>query len=193
MGLSVAAGFNAWATVLVFGGCARIFPDLLSGSVARFIDSGPVMTLALVLFVAEFLADKIPRLEHFWNFAHTFLRPAAGAGLAAACVPKHSFGGQIGVALLGVAVALAAHVAKATSRLTSTAAVSGLSQMAVSLAEDVIAVSIAAVAIFAPNLSLGVFLAVLLLMVILHTRVKRAVKILFFLVAHPRRAFRDGS
>jgi hypothetical protein len=193
MGLSVAAGFNAWATVLVFGGCARIFPEFLHGSVAQFIATSPVLTLAFGLFVAEFFADKIPHLEHFWNFAHTFLRPAAGAALAAACVPNHSIAGQFGVALLGVAVALASHVAKATSRLTSTAAVSGLSQMAVSLAEDVIAVSIAAVAIFSPDLSLGVFLAVLVLMVILHTRVKRAVAILFFLVAHPRRAFRDDS
>src|SRR5262249_13215617 len=101
MGLSVAAGFNAWATVLVFSGCARIFPDLFPGALAAFLRSGPVFTLALALFVAEFLADKIPHLEHFWNFAQTLLRPAAGAAMAAACVPGRPLAVRAGVAVLG--------------------------------------------------------------------------------------------
>ncbi len=196
LGLSMAAGFNAWATMLVFGGCARLFPALLRGPVAAFFQSGPVLTIALILFVAEFLADKIPFLEHFWNFAHTFLRPAAGAGLALACVPLEPPLARAGVAVLGAAVTLVAHMAKATSRLTSTAAVSGLGQLTISLAEDVIAVSIAAVAIFSPTISVAVLLGVVILMWILFSRVRRAAEILFFAAAHPRRAFGrkpDGS
>jgi hypothetical protein len=187
LGLAVAAGFNAWAAALVFGGVARIFPHLVNGPLAAFFGSGPVLTAALALFLAEFLADKIPSLDHFWNFAHTFLRPSVGAGLAAACLTRSGWAAQAGTALLGALVTLAAHMAKATSRLTSTAAVSGGSQLVVSLAEDVIAVSIAAVAIFAPGLSIGVLVAVLALMGILFSRVRQAAAVLFFVATHPRK------
>lgn len=190
VGLAVAAGFNAWATLLVFGGLQRIFPELLNGPVAAFLGSGPVLTISLVLFLAEFLADKIPSLDHFWNFAQTFLRPAAGAIMAVACVPRLPAVAEIGVALLGALVTFLAHLAKATSRVTSTAAISGVSQLAVSVAEDVIAVGIAAVAVFSPTLSVAVFVAVLLLMAILYSRVRHAFDVLFFAAAHPRKILR---
>lgn len=193
LGLAVAAGFNAWAAALVFGGLARVFPGLLRGPVAGFFASGPVLTAALLLFVAEFLADKIPHLEHFWNFAHTFLRPAAGAALALACVPGESVPVKIAAIAAGALVTLVAHMAKATSRFTSTAAISGLSQFAISIAEDVIAVSIAAVAVFAPTVSVALLAAVILLMAILFARVRHAVSILLFAAVHPRRALRGET
>jgi hypothetical protein len=190
VGLGVAAGFNAWAALLVFGGVSRVFPGLLPGPVAASLASGPALTFALVLFLAEFLADKIPSLEHFWNLAHTLLRPAAGAVLALACVPGASPWAKAGLAALGGAVTFLAHLAKATSRMTSTAAVSGVSQMTLSLAEDVIAVCISAVAIFSPGLSVGVLVAVLVLMAILYSRVRHAFDVLFFAAAHPRKLLR---
>jgi hypothetical protein len=190
LGLSLAAGFNAWATALVFGLCARIFPELLGGHLAAFFASGPILTMAAVLFAAEFLAEKIPFLDHFWDFAHTFLRPAAGAALAAACLPSHGAAARAGAALAGAAVTLAAHLGKAATRLTTTAAVSATMRLTLSFAEDVIAVSVAAVAIFAPELSLAVVAAVLVLIVLLFGRVRRAAAILFFLAAHPRAALR---
>lgn len=193
LGLAVAAGFNAWATALLFGLCARVFPDLLGGPIAAFFASGPILTMAAALFSAEFLADKIPFLDHFWDFAHTFLRPAAGAALAAACLPAHSVPVRLGAAAAGALVTLAAHMGKAATRLTSTAAVSGVTRLALSLAEDAIAVCVAAVAIFAPGLSLAVVGAVLILIVLLFGRVRRAAAILFFLAAHPREALRTSK
>ena len=193
LGLAVAAGFNAWATALVFGVCARFFPDLLGGSIAAFFAAGPILTMAAALFAAEFLADKIPFLDHFWDFAHTFLRPAAGAALAAGCLPGHSAAARLGAAAAGAVVTLAAHMGKAASRLTSTAAVSPLTRLALSIAEDVIAVSVAAVAIFAPEFSLAVVGAVLILIVLLFGRIRRAAAILFFLAAHPREAYRASK
>ena len=193
LGLSLAAGFNAWAAALVLGGCARLFPNLLWGPVAGFFGSGPILTIALILFLAEFLADKIPFLEHFWNLTHTLLRPAVGAGLALACVPHESWPAKAAIAVVGAAVTLVAHIAKATSRLTSTAAISSLGQFSISVAEDVIAVSIAAVAIFSPTISLAVLIGVVILMWLLFSRVRRAAQILFFFAAHPRRAFHSRA
>jgi hypothetical protein len=193
LGLSIAAGFNAWATALLFGACARVFPELLGGGLARFFASGPILTMAAVLFAAEVLADKLPVLDHFWNFAHTFLRPAVGAALAAACLPSRGLAVRLLAALAGAAVTLAAHMGKAASRLTSTAAVSGVTRIALSLAEDLIAVSVAAVSIFSPEISLAVVGAVLVLVVLMFGRVRRAAAILFFLAAHPRKALRTSS
>lgn len=190
VGLGVAAGFNAWAVLLVFGGLAAIFPGLLSGRLAAFFASAPVLTAALALFVAEFLVDKIPFLDHFWNLAHTFLRPAAGAALAVACVPHATLAGKVGAGAAGALVTFLSHMAKVTSRLTSTAAISGISQLALSLAEDVIAVCIAAVAIFSPSLSVAVLVAVVVLMAILYSRVRHAFDVLFFAAAHPRKTLR---
>jgi hypothetical protein len=193
LGLAVAAGFNAWATALVFGLCARAFPDLLGGPIASFFAAAPILTMSAALFAAEFLADKIPFLDHFWDFAHTFLRPAAGAALAAACLPEHSAAARIAAAGAGAVVTLAAHMGKAASRLTSTAAVSPLTRLALSMAEDVIAVAVAAVAIFSPELSLAAVGAVLILIVLLFGRIRRAAAILFFLAAHPREAYRASK
>jgi hypothetical protein len=193
LGLAVAAGFNAWATALVFGLCARVFPDLLGGPIAAFFASGPILTMAAALFAAEFLADKIPFLDHFWDFAHTFLRPAAGAALAAACLPAHPPLARLAAAAAGGFVTLAAHMGKAATRLSSTAAVSGVTRMVLSIAEDVVAVSVAAVAIFSPGLSIAVVGAVLILIVLLFGRIRRAAAILFFLAAHPREALRASK
>jgi len=35
--------------------------------------------LCLALFVIEFIADKVPTVDHVWDVIHTFIRPAAGA------------------------------------------------------------------------------------------------------------------
>jgi|PersoiStandDraft_1058852.scaffolds.fasta_scaffold38144_2 hypothetical protein len=186
IGVALAAGFNAWAAALVFGLLARVFPGLLSGPVAALLASGPVLTVLLVLFGSEFLFDKIPWLDRLWNLSQTFLRPAVGGILALACMAAHGPWQRLLAAILGAAVTLLAHFAETASRFTSTAAISGWSQLALSLAEDVIAVSLTAVAVFSPGLSLGAAAAVVLLVVILFSRVRHGVAILFFSAAHPR-------
>lgn len=193
LGLALASGFNAWAAVLVFGGIARVDPIFLPGPMAEFLSAAPILTLAAVMFLAEFFADKIPRFDHAWSLVQTFLCPIAGAVLALASVPGKSGRVQLAAALLGAGVTLAAHVAKLTARFTSTAAVSGWSQITISIAEDVVAVCIAAVAIFAPEFSLPAVVAVVALMAILFGKVRHAVGILFFVVVHPRRALREAA
>lgn len=193
LGLALASGFNAWAAILVFGGIARIDPSFLPGPMAEFLSAAPILTIAAVLFLLEFFADKIPRFDHAWNLVQTFLCPLAGAALALASVPGGTSRVQVMAALLGAGVTLAAHVAKLTARFTSTAAVSGWSQIAISIAEDIVAVCIAAVAIFAPEFSLPAVVAVVALLAILFGKVRHAVGILFFVVVHPRRALREAA
>ncbi|MGH6692806.1 MAG: DUF4126 domain-containing protein, partial [Gammaproteobacteria bacterium] len=79
IGLGLGAGVNAYATLLVFGLLSRWKPGMFDRELAEFFSSTPVLITVAVLYVIEFLADKIPVVDHAWDAVHTFVRPAAGA------------------------------------------------------------------------------------------------------------------
>src|SRR2546423_4965249 len=81
-GLGIGAGINAYATLLVFGLLARW--SHLHGELADFFSSTPVLIVVGLLYCVEFVADKVPAIDHVWDVIHTFIRPAAGAVVARA-------------------------------------------------------------------------------------------------------------
>jgi hypothetical protein len=187
LGLAAAAGFNAWAVLLLYHGLYRLLPQEFPGAVAAMLGSQTVFGFALVLFLAEFVINKIPLLDRFWELAQTLLRPIVGALLAIASVPATSTLAQVGVGLAGAVATMAAHVAKSTTRLETTAATHGWTQFALSLAEDMIAVVLAALVFFLPWVT-ALFLVGLLVVLATHLdRVRRALGVLFFRLQHPRR------
>ncbi|HEX9689998.1 MAG TPA: DUF4126 domain-containing protein [Thermoanaerobaculia bacterium] len=187
LGLAAAAGFNAWAVLLLYHGLYRLLPQEFPGALAATLGNQTVLGFALVLFFAEFVINKIPMLDRFWELAHTLLRPIVGAFLTIACVPETSLLRQIAAGLAGAAATMAAHVAKSTTRLETTAAIHGWTQFALSLAEDVVAVVLAALVFFVPWVT-ALFLAGLLVVLVTHlARVRRALAVLFFRIQHPRR------
>jgi hypothetical protein len=170
-GLGVGAGLNAYATMLVFGLLARFRPESFTGELPHFFASTPVLTLVGALYVIEFVADKVPAIDHVWDVIHTFIRPAAGALVAWAAVAKGlPHGALILASVLGGTTALGAHAAKATTRAASTVATGGLANPFLSLAEDVFAFAGALVALFLPLLVLVVLLLVVLFFVRLARR-----------------------
>ncbi|HSD72153.1 MAG TPA: DUF4126 domain-containing protein [Thermoanaerobaculia bacterium] len=187
LGLSAAAGFNAWAVLIVFHALYRLLPQELPGFAAPLLGSQTVFSFALVLFLAEFVIDKIPLLDRFWDLAHTLLRPVVGALLAIAAVPATSLLQQIGIGFGGAVAAAAAHLVKSTTRLETTAATHGWTQFALSLTEDAVAVAIAALVFFVPWMT-ALFLVALLVLLATHfDRVRSALAVLFFRIQHPRR------
>ena len=188
LGLSAAAGLNAWAVLLLFNGLNLLLPQEFPGPAAAFLSSHAVLTASVVLFLAEFVADKIPIVDHLWNLAQTLLRPAVGALLMLAAVPETSPAAAAGLALAGALATLATHFAKSTTRLTSTAATRGVAQVALSLAEDAFAVALGALVFFVPWFT-AIFLgALVILMIADRRRVMRGLAVLFFRLKHPRRA-----
>jgi len=186
LGLAASAGFNAWAVLLLFNGLYRLLPQEFPGPLAALLASPGMLDVAVILFLLEFVADKIPFVDRFWDAAHTLLRPAVGAALAMASVGEWPLAGRLSVGLAGVLATLATHLAKSTSRLTSTAAVRFGSQFAMSLAEDLLAVVLATLTFFRPIITL-VFLVALVVALGTHwLRVRRAVEMLLFRVQHPR-------
>jgi hypothetical protein len=188
LGLAAAAGLNAWAVLLLFHGLVRLLPQDFPGPVTAFLASPSVFQFALVLFLAEFIVTKIPLADRLWEAAHTLLRPIVGALLALSCVALPSWPARAGIALAAAAVTLGTHAAKSTTRLTSTAATRGFTQVALSLAEDIVAVALAILLFFQPWFTALVLSALIVLLVTHGSRVQHALAVLFFRLQHPRRA-----
>jgi len=176
LGLSAAAGLNSYAVLLVYGAMARFFPEDYPGSIARLLGSTPALTVAAVLFLMEFLADKIPGLDHFWHLLHSFVRPVVGALVAIACVqPKGSPLLDVIAGGSGGTVALVSHLVKSATRLTSTALTAGIANAGISLAEDILAFLQSLVSIFLPFVALLVVATIAVLFVLAVPRMARSI------------------
>ncbi|KAA0254286.1 MAG: DUF4126 domain-containing protein [Acidobacteria bacterium] len=156
LGLAAGAGLNAYAVLLVYGGLARLFPEEFPGAVARLLSGTPALAAAGVLFLLEFVADKVPVLDHFWDILGSVVRPVAGALLAVGTVGPATDSTLLTVVAGGSGgfVALVSHLVKSVARVTSTALTAGLANAALSLAEDVLAFLQALVSIFLPTIAL---------------------------------------
>jgi hypothetical protein len=193
LGLAVAAGLNAWAVILLFNGLYLLLPQDFPGGISAFLASPAILQIALVMFLAEFVITKIPFADRFWEAAHTLIRPIAGALLALACLGEVHLTARIGIAVLAAIVTLAAHAAKSTSRLTSTAATRGWAQFTLSIAEDAVAVMLAILLFFQPWLT-ALVLAALAAVLLMHwPRVWRGIQVLFFRIQHPRRGAKEAG
>ena len=138
LGSAFTAGINLYATVAALGlaaaaGAIHLPPDL------QVLAHPAVITIALVLYVVEFFADKTPYVDSAWDAVHTFIRVPAGAILAARAFGPVSPPLEFAAVLAGGSVALAAHATKASTRLAINASPEPFSNWIASIAEDVTA------------------------------------------------------
>ena len=193
LGLAAAAGWNAWVVLLFFNGMMRLQPLEFSGSTAAFLSSPPLLQIALVMFLAEFVVDKIPIVDRLWELGQTLLRPLVGILLALSASTASGPGALAATAAGGALATLAAHLVKSTTRLTTTAATRGFAQVVLSLAEDVVAFVLATLVFFVPWFT-GILLVALAGLLATHRKaVWHAVRVLFFQLQHPRRALRAAA
>src|SRR6185436_16075750 len=85
LGFSFAAGINLYATVAILG-LAQRFGLVALPEQFRVFDNNVVIGVALVLYVVEFVADKIPWVDSMWDAVHTVIRPVGGALVAVAAL-----------------------------------------------------------------------------------------------------------
>jgi hypothetical protein len=83
--LSVTAGINLYMTVLVVGAAIRMgwVQDVPQGLDA--LASWPVLITAAVLYIINFVADKIQFVDNLSDTIHTFIRPV-GAAVVVLCI-----------------------------------------------------------------------------------------------------------
>ena len=171
LGLGAAAGVNAWASLLVYGILARYYPTFFSGDLAEFFASTPVLVTVGVAYLVEFVADKIPAVDHVWDVIQTFIRPIAGAVLAFGAAQEEMPGAvMVLAAVIGGGAALTTHLGKATLRGASTASTGGIANPFLSLIEDVFAFGQAVLAIFLPWVVIGLLIALVVVVVIWRVR-----------------------
>lgn len=177
-GTSFAAGLNVYATVGALGLLARAGVIHLPATL-DLLQSWWIIGISLAMFGLEFFADKVPGFDLIWNAMQTFVRVPVAAYLAYAATSHLSFGMQIASAALGGAIAFAAHGGKTALRAAVTPSPEPFSNMALSLGEDIGAISLSWVAVQHPYVAAAV-VAVLLVVVILMVRwVVRALRSLF--------------
>lgn len=135
VGFAVGAGVNLYATVLVAGLATRYdWVELPPGF--DVLGNGWVIGGAAVLYLVEFVADKVPWLDTAWDTLHSLVRPLGGAALAVVALGPSEPGYQVLAALLGGAVGASTHAAKAGSRVVVNASPEPVSNVVVSLLED---------------------------------------------------------
>ena len=173
-GLGLGAGINAYATLLVFGLLARWQPAMFHDDMARFFATTPVLIVVGVLYLIEFLADKVPAVDHVWDLIHTLIRPAAGALVAWAAVSDRIPHGAVIVAsVIAGGAALGSHATKATLRGASTLLTGGLGNPFLSLLEDGFAFVNAVVVIVLPWVVIPMLFVMTMLFVTAYRRLRR--------------------
>lgn len=150
LALSSAAGVNAYATLLVLGLLVRFDLVPLTSPTAQFFAQEWVLVVLGVLYLVEFVADKVPAVDHAWDVVHTVIRPVAGAAAAVAVVSGQGEGWVVIAAILGGATSLLFHGAKASGRLAATSATGGALNPVLSVAEDGFAIIASVFALLAP-------------------------------------------
>ena len=136
MGVAWASGINLYATILVLGilgstGNITLPPDLV------ILENPFVIGAAGLMFMIEFLVDKIPGLDTSWDAIQTFVRIPAGAVLAAGAVGQVNPAVAIAAGIIGGGVAAGTHATKAGTRILINTSPEPFSNWAASFSADI--------------------------------------------------------
>jgi hypothetical protein len=175
---SFAAGLNVYATVATLGLLSRAEVVTLPPPL-QILASWYVIGISGLLFVIEFVADKVPAFDLIWNALHTFVRVPIAALLAFRATAHLSPTEQLMAALAGGLIALAAHGGKTAVRAAVTPSPEPLSNISLSLGEDVFAIFLTWFATKHPYLAAAVVLWLLVIIVVVIRWVIRALRALF--------------
>ena len=174
LGFSFAAGVNLYATVAILGFAARYgWVDLPPQY--QVFDNNWIIGAAIVLYVVEFFADKIPWLDSVWDAIHTIIRPIGGALIAVASIGHAPLSTQTFVALLGAALAASTHLTKAGTRAVANTSPEPFSNWILSVSEDGFAIGLGLLALKYPLAAAIVVLVCLAVIVVFARWLIRAV------------------
>jgi hypothetical protein len=183
LGFSFAAGINLYATVAILGLASRYGWVSLPPQYQVF-DNNWIIGGALVLYVIEFFADKIPWVDSAWDAAHTLIRPIGGALIAIATIGDVSPGMQTMVGLIGGALATTTHLSKSGTRAVANASPEPFTNWGLSLAEDVFVVGLGTLALQYPAAAAIVVIVCLILMIVFASWIIRAIRRRFARPSH---------
>lgn len=157
-GAGWASGVNVYLVVLLLGIAGRSELADVPAALMRT----DVLVVVGVLFVLEFVVDKVPWLDSVWDAFHTAIRPLGAAVIGLLLTGEAETWQQVGAALGTGGLATTAHVAKATTRVAVNTSPEPVSNTVISVAEDGLVAVVIALAIANPFLALVAVLALVI-------------------------------
>lgn len=175
MGFSFAAGINLYATVAIIGLASRYqwvaLPDQY-----RVFDNDWIIGTAIVLYVVEFVADKIPWFDSVWDAVHTAIRPIGGVVIAVTTLGEASPTTEVLVGLMGGTLAAGSHFSKAGTRAIANTSPEPFSNWILSLGEDAFVISLGVLALKYPEIAALVVIVSAILILVFAAAMYRALK-----------------
>ena len=178
LGFSFAAGVNLYATVAILGLASRYGWVSLPPQFQAF-NSNIVIGVAVVMYLVEFFADKIPYVDSLWDVIHTAIRPVGGALIAVTTLGDASPTVEALIALVGGTVAAGSHLTKTSTRAAANASPEPFSNWILSIGEDLFVVGLGYLALKYPVAALVVAGTLLVLIVLFAAVIIRKVRAWF--------------
>jgi len=156
-GVGYASGLNLYAVIGLLG----LFGRYDVAEVPAVFERTDVLVVAGILFLVEFVVDKIPYVDDAWDVLHTAIRPLGAVGVAWLLTGDAVAWEQFGSSLAAGGLATVSHLTKATTRAAVNASPEPFTNSAISLGEDGIVAFVVWLAVTNPVLAI-VAVAVLL-------------------------------
>lgn len=180
MGLSAAAGLNAYIPFLVVAFIAR-FTDLITMPGGyTWIESNWAIGIGVVLLLAEVVLDKIPAVDTVNDAIQTFIRPMMGGLIFAATTAASQLDTSTWMAenpwapvALGIVVSGIVHTGKMAARPVVNVGTAGLGGPVVSTIEDGASIGLSLIAILSPVLVVVALALLAWLLIWMTLRVRR--------------------
>ena len=174
-GLSWASGLRLYLTVCMVGLLAK-FGYVHLPATLDILSNPIVLSVAGVLCVVEFLADKIPYVDSAWDSIQTFIRIPAGALLAMGAINSSDPMIATVTALLGGSLAGATHATKADSRALINTSPEPVSNLAASFSEEGLLVTGGWLVFAHPAVFIGLLCGFIVLMFWMLPKLWRSIK-----------------
>lgn len=175
MGAAWASGINLYAAILVLG----LLGATGSMTLPQNLDilSHPlVIGAAAIMYIIEFITDKIPAADSGWDAVHTFIRIPAGVVLAAGAVGDVDPAVAIAAGILGGGLAAGTHATKAGSRVLINTSPEPFTNWTASILEDLAVIGGLWAAINHPLLFFTILILFIIISIWLLPRIWKGVK-----------------
>lgn len=137
LSLSFLAGLNLYLTTFLAGLAVHSgWADAALHPALAAVGHPAVIIISGILFLAEFVVDKIPWVDSTWDAVHTVIRPVGAALLAWGIMAGQGDGWIMATAVLAVGIALSSHLTKSGVRLLLNASPEPFSNILASFLED---------------------------------------------------------
>jgi hypothetical protein len=179
LGLAYAAGMNLYAAVAVTGLAVRFGWVHNVPTTIESFGNVVVITIAVTLYVIEFVATLIPGVASAWETLHSLIRPPVAAVLAAATAWHADPVIVLVAALLGGGLAITTHTTKLGLRYAIDASPEPLTNAGANITELGLVSAVAIGIWHHPLLTLSIALMVLVGLVMMVRLIYRALRQVF--------------